>query len=158
MAFCVALSLFMIVSIEEKDCTKWALESFQEALLETTYTLPASSPAPNAVLTVTKVNVASGHASVAAARGKKRYIYELDVTVHWKFVHGEVTAVGALHFPDIDGTCPLGDGYEVSNFSVVEADDPSLRPVLEQFCHQQGLRDAIHLTVDNWVRNFKMTY
>ena len=63
-----------------------------------------------------------------------------------------------MRFPDMDGTCALGEGYDVSNFTVTQADDPNLRPVLETFCHRQGLREAIHVTVDDWVRNFKETY
>jgi len=123
----------------------------------TTYTLPASSPAPDALLTISKAKV-TGHASVAAVRGKKRYIYEMDVTVNWKFQHGDVDAAGTMRFPDIDGTCALGEGYDVSDFTVTEAGDPNVRPVLTNFCHQQGLREALHESVDNWVRKFKETY
>ena len=130
--------------------------------MSASYTLPASAPTPDAVLSVTKVDVAAGHASVAAVRGKKRYLYEFDLTVHWTLVTTRAAsgavAAGTMRFPDIDGTCALGEGYDVSNFTVTQADDPNLRPVLETFCHRQGLREAIHVTVDDWVRNFKETY
>jgi len=148
----------LLLYTEEKDCTKWAVDSLKQAILACTYTLPASSPAPHAVLTVENCKITSGHASVAAVRGKKRYIYEMDVTVDWRFVHDAVEATGSMRFPDIDGTCALGEGYDVSNFTVKEADDPNVRPLLTSFCHQQGLRTALHQCIDDWVRLFKETY
>ena len=64
---------------------------------------------------MTKVDVAAGHASVAAVRGKKRYLYEFDLTVHWTLVTTRAAsgavAAGTMRFPDIDGTCALGEGY-----------------------------------------------
>lgn len=148
---------------EEKDCSGWATESLAALLPKATYTLPDSSPAPGAILTVESATV-NGHASAATVRGKKRYIYELDATVHWKFQHHTpldsqpVVATGTMHFPDIDGTCAVGEAYDVSNFTVTNADDVNVRPLLTQFCHQQGLRVALHESIDAWVRLFKETY
>jgi tetratricopeptide (TPR) repeat protein len=144
---------------EEKDCSTWAIDTITEQLMKLTYTLPPSSPAPNAVVSISKVVLQkSSHASVAAVRGKKRYIYELDITVHWNFVHDTLSASGTMRFPDVDGTCTLGDGYDATEYTVVQIDDPTLQPVLTQFCYQQGMRLQIHEAIDNWVRQFKDTY
>ena len=144
---------------EEKDCTTWAIDTITELLTKQSYSLPSSSPAPNAVLSIPKVVLQnSSHASVAAVRGKKRYIYELDITIHWNFVHDTLSASGTMRFPDVDGTCTLGDGYDATDFTVVQIDDPTLQPVLTQFCYRQGLRLLIHEAIDNWVRHFKDTY
>jgi tetratricopeptide (TPR) repeat protein len=144
---------------EEKDCSVWATDTITEQLIKLTYTLPSSSPAPNAVLSISKVVLdKSSHASVATVRGKKRYLYELDITIHWNFIHEALSASGTIRFPDIDGTCTLGDGYDATEYTVIQIDDPTLQPVLKQFCYQQGLRLLIHETIDNWVRLFKDTY
>jgi tetratricopeptide (TPR) repeat protein len=144
---------------EEKDCTAWAFDTITEQLMKLTYTLPSSSPAPNGVLSISKVDLQKGsHASVAAVRGKKRYIYELDITIHWNFLHDTLSAAGTMRFPDVDGTCALGDGYDATEFTVVQIDDPTLQPVLTQFCYRQGLRLQIHEAIDNWVRQFKDAY
>lgn len=144
---------------EEKNCTAWAIETITEQLMKLTYTLPSSSPAPNGVISICKVDLQkSSHASVAAVRGKKRYIYELDITVHWNFIHDTLSASGTMRFPDVDGTCMLGDGYDATEYTVVHIDDPTLQPVLTQFCYRQGLRLLIHDAIDNWVRQFKDTY
>jgi tetratricopeptide (TPR) repeat protein len=142
---------------EEKDCTSWAAGCMQKHIEVVTYRLPASSPAPNATIAVQTSSV-TGHASVATVRGKKRYIYELVVLVHWTFTHDTVTASGTLTFPDIDGTCMVGDGYEVTKFDVEASDDNNLRPVLETFVKQQGFRHELEKAIDDWVGVFKETY
>ena len=144
---------------EEKDCTHWATDTITDMLQKVSYTLPSSSPAPNAVISISKIVVQpNSHASFATVRTKKRYIYELDLIVHWNFVHQEMSASGTIRFPDIDGTCVVGDGYEATEFVIVQMDDPTLQPVLTQFCYNQGLRLSIHETIDNWVRLFKDSY
>lgn len=142
---------------EEKDVSQWAKDALKSLLLATMYTLPISSPAPNALVTVTKVK-AKGHASVASVRGKKRYIYEYDITITWKFVHDTNEATGTIQFPDIDGTCALGDGYDVSQFNISTIENQALRPILETFVHKNGLRNALHDTIDQWVRKIQETY
>jgi len=142
---------------EEKDVTTWAQDSLQTKLLAVTYTLPMSSPAPAAMVRVTKAT-ATGHASVAVARGKKRYIYEWLVKLDWEFQHGDKTAKGHIAFPDVDGTCMVGEPYEAHDFAVTEADDEHLRPILEAFVHKQGLRDELHKAIDEWVGLFKELY
>lgn len=142
---------------EERDCTVWAKDSLKEQLEKVTYTLPASSPAPTGVVQTTKAKV-SGHASVAMVRGKKRFIYEMSVQLEWSFSHEGNDANGKISFPDIDGTCMVGEPYEASSFSIDHSDDSQLRPVLETFVHKQGWRDQVHEAIDGWVALFKETY
>jgi hypothetical protein len=141
---------------EEKDVTAWAIPSLQEQLTNTTYKLPASSPAPGATVAVTAA-VVKGHASVETVRGKKRFLYEFSVVVDWKLTEHS-TATGSLTFPDVDGTCVVGEPYECTDFSVRLIDDATIRPVLEAFVYRAGLRDFLHESIDSWVRLFRETY
>jgi tetratricopeptide (TPR) repeat protein len=151
---------------EEKDVTSWALDSFREKLLNVTFILPESSPAPHALITIvddpisTKV---SGHASVATVRGKTRYIYELSVLIHWSFQHAMnkdhvVTAEGTMSFPDVDGTHIIGDSYDACDFVIKSATDNTIRPVVTRFVLDSGLRDELHRAFDEWVELFRTTY
>ena len=144
---------------EEKDVTSWAIDSLQNQLLAVQYTFPDSSPAPQATVQTRKATV-TGHASVATVRGKKRFIYEFIVKLEWEFFdaqHGH-DAHGILNFPDFDGTCSIGEGYEASNFEIKHSDTANSRQLLETFVHKQGWRIAIHDCMDNWVRIFKETF
>lgn len=143
---------------EERDATAWAKETLKSALVNTSYTLPDSSPAPGAVAKVTKVLNLDGHASYATVRGKKKYIYEFLITIKWEFSHEGKEGSGSMSFPDFDGTCELGEGYEMVQYSVDPETSPALRPVLDRFVKNDGLRSAIHGSLDDWVRLFKSTY
>ncbi|CAB9530710.1 Activator of Hsp90 ATPase, N-terminal [Seminavis robusta] len=147
---------------EERDVTGWAKESLQQFLLKATYTFPASSPAPGAIARIESVKKIDGHASFATVRSKKKYIYEFAVTgVEWTLdlPDGNIDAVkGKLNFPDIDGTCELGEGYDVTNFEITAIEEQSLRPVVDRFVHRSGLRDALHQAIDDWVRHFREKY
>jgi tetratricopeptide (TPR) repeat protein len=144
---------------EERDVTAWAIPSLQEQLTVTTYQLPASSPAPGATVTVTSA-VVKGTASVATVRGKKRFLYEFSVVVDWKVCTTDhpILASGSLTFPDIDGTCVLGEPYDCTDFVVRHMDDVTIRPVLDAFVYRAGLREALHESIDAWVRLFQETY
>jgi tetratricopeptide (TPR) repeat protein len=145
---------------EERDVTTWAKETLKENLMNTTYVLPESSPAPGAIASVTSVPNLDGHASYATVRGKKRYIYEFCITVAWQLelVDDDKTAKGKMTFPDFDGTCELGEGYDMVHWEVDHDSPGSLRPILDRFVQSGGLRDALHDTLDEWVRNFRTTY
>jgi tetratricopeptide (TPR) repeat protein len=140
---------------EEKDCSAWATSTLIQYLEQATFEFPASSPAPGARLDVDRVTVTSGHASAAAVRGKKRYLYEFDVTVHWKFSHDNVSATGTMRFPDVDGT---DSTYDVAEFKVTDSNDATIAPLLTQFCQHQGLRLVLQEQMDAWVRLFRETY
>jgi len=106
---------------EERDVTVWAKQTLTEALLTTTYVFPDSSPAPGALARVSAVPNLDGHASFATVRGRKKYIYEFCMTdMEWVLdLPNEPEAVkGRWSFPDVDGTCELGDGYEMTNFQI----------------------------------------
>jgi len=140
---------------EERDVTVWAKESLERALMETSFTFPSEWGA-FASITAAKVE---GTASYATVRGKKRYIYEFNVSVDWTVTnlpnHGVCT--GTMTFPDVDGTCELGDGYEMTNYNVKEG-VPGITPLLDRFVKNGGLRDSLHSSVDDWVRYFKETF
>jgi len=142
---------------EERDCTSWATDSLKQQLEKVVYTLPSSSPAPSGIVQTKKADV-SGHASVAMVRGKKRYIYEMSAKLEWSFSHEGNDANGKIAFPDIDGTCMVGEPYEASGFDIDHSDDSQLRPVLETFVHKQGWRDQVHEAIDAWVKLFKENY
>merc|ERR1711923_617888 len=77
---------------EEKDVTDWAIQSLKDTVQKCKYDLPDGSPDPKAHVQVTKITkllsskVSGGtcHASVATVRGKKRYIFEFTICVHWE--------------------------------------------------------------------------
>ena len=143
---------------EEKDVSKWARTTLEQALLDTTYILPPTSPAPDALVVITKVSKLDGHASFAVVRGKKRYIYEYAVEVEWEWKHQDQTATGSMTFPDVDGTCELGEGYDMTGFQVKDASSSGLMPLLDRFVKNGGLRESLHNAIDDWVRVFRETY
>jgi tetratricopeptide (TPR) repeat protein len=143
---------------EERNVTKWAQGALEEKLLQTTFSLPESSPTPGALVSVSKVVKLEGHASVAMARGKKRYIYEFSAQLEWTMAAQNMDCRGKLTIPDIDGTIELGEGYEQDGFEVSQASDASVRPVLERFVQRGGFRNALNESIDDWVRLLKETY
>jgi tetratricopeptide (TPR) repeat protein len=145
---------------EERDVTSWAKESLKEFLLKATYTFPDSSPAPGAVARVETVKKVEGHASYATVRSKKTYMYEYAVQLEWTLdLPSEPDAVkGKLTFPDIDGSCELGGGYDLNNFEISAIEEQSLRPVVDRFVKNSGLRDSLHQAIDDWVKHFREKY
>lgn len=145
---------------EERDVTAWAKESLSQALQLTTYTLPESAPAPGALARINKVKEVDGHASFATVRGRKKYIYEFKIELEWVLdLPSEPDAAkGEICFPDVDGTCELGKGYDIDDYHVTAIDEQSLRPVLDRFVKNSGLRDSLHETIDEWVRQFREKY
>ena len=152
---------------EEKDVTDWAIESLETKVKQCEYDLPEGSPDPNAEVKVTKVSklisskVAGGtcHASVATVRGKKRYIFEFTLCVHWEMTLGDGrTCKGEMTFLDVDGTHEVGDGYDVSDYNVDSDTPPDARYLLERFVRDQGLRRVIEKAMDDWIQLFRETY
>ena len=146
---------------EEKDVTKWAIDTMKAQLLLSEYNLPPSSPSPESICRVTNVKKCDGHASVATARGKRRYIYEFSLVVEWEmtFPKDDTVANGTMTFPDVDGTCDRGE-YEMIDYTVdPTADIPSgARHLLDRFVRNGGLRDEVILRIDQWVDCLKSTY
>lgn len=152
---------------EEKDVTDWAIKSMEDAITQCEYDLPEGSPDPNAHVTVTKVTkllsakVAGGtcHASVATVRGKKRYIFEFTICVHWEMTLGDGRKCkGHFSFLDVDGTHEIGEGFDVSDY-VVDSDTPSeARYLLQRFVRDGGFRNEIEKSIDGWITLFRETY
>lgn len=146
---------------EERDVTPWAKETLSNALLAVEYILPPSSPSPGSHAVVSKVSKLDGHASFATVRGKKRYIYEFDLTIKWVLTMGDdhsLTCHGEMTFPDIDGTVELGEGYDIVNYSVEGSSPAGTGPLLDRFIRDGGLRDSVHKAIDDWVMLFRNTY
>jgi hypothetical protein len=150
---------------EERNVTTWAKETLTASLLSTCYVLPESSSFPGAIVQVSSISKCDGHASFATVRGKKRYIYEFCIALQWTLVdnnNGTHVVKGSMTFPDFDGTCELGEGYEMMQYQVDDSEAATslsfLKPVLDQFVKHGGLRDAIHECLDEWVRLFRATY
>lgn len=146
------------VTWEERDVTKWAKESLTQLLLQATYILPSSSPAPSAVVTVEKLSSMSGHASVAVVRGKQRFIYEFCCKLEWQLQKDDLKCNGTLAIPDIDGTIALGEGYEIHNFSIDSVTNNSIKPVIDRFVHRGGFHEALNEKIDEWVRLFRSEF
>jgi activator of HSP90 ATPase len=145
---------------EERNVSDWAKKSLTELILQTSYTLPPSSPAPGAVVTVEKVSKLEGHASVAVVRGKMRFIYEYSCKLDWQLVEdGDgLNCKGNLAIPDIDGTVAIGEGYDIHDFSIESVSNNSVKPVVDRFVHRGGFQEALNEKIDDWVRLFKKEY
>lgn len=148
---------------EEKNVSSWAKETLTNQLLQTTFMLPTSSPAPNALVTVSKVKQCDGHASVAVARGKTRFIYEWCVKLEWHLGGAadsgdDLDCSGSLAIPDIDGTIAVGEGYEIHEFAVDNVSNNSVKPLVDRFVHRGGFHEALNESIDDWVRLFKKEY
>ena len=142
---------------EEKNVTEWAKQSLTESLQIATFSFPDSSPAPGALARVETVKKVDGHASFATVRSKKKYIYEFHIDLEWVLdLPGEPDAAkGTISFPDMDGTCEIGEGYDITNYGVTSIQDHALRPVLDRFIKNSGLRDSLHQAMDDWVGQFR---
>ncbi|GKY99901.1 hypothetical protein MPSEU_000943700 [Mayamaea pseudoterrestris] len=137
---------------EERDVSKWACETLQQAMMEAKY------EDNEIAATITKAEI-TGSASVAMVRGKKRYIYELAATIHWSATGSDAnaTASGSITFPDIDGTCMLGEPYDVAGFNVASNAGLDATALHAKIC-KSGLRDELHKAIDGWVQLLKETY
>lgn len=141
---------------EEKEISAWASDHLQRALRQATH-----REGPLAA-TVTDATV-TGSASVAMVRGRKRYIYELSAKVQWRVTESDkddaALAHGTITFPDIDGTCAIGEPYDATGFAVESMTGSQVdHPTLQRMIHKTGLRDALHKAIDAWVRLLQETY
>ena len=145
---------------EERDVSEWAKQSLTDLILQTSYTLPDSSPAPGAVAKVQKVSKLEGHASVAVVRGKTRFIYEYSCKLDWELSkeNDELKCTGSLSIPDIDGTIAIGEGYEINGFSIESVSNNSVKPVVDRFVHRGGFQEELNKKIDEWVLLFKKEY
>lgn len=152
---------------EEKDTTEWAIQSVKDKVMEAEYQLPEGSPDPKAYVKVIDVSKlisskkagGTAHASVAKVRGKKRYIFEFTVCVHWQMTLGSGNVCkGKLTFYDVDGTHEIGEGYDISEYSVEDGAPADARHLLERFVRNGGLRTELEKKLDEWIELFRETY
>lgn len=152
---------------EEKDVTDWAIQTIQDKVCQCEFDLPESSADPNAHVKVIKISklisskVAGGtcHASVATVRGKKRFIFEFSICVHWEMTLGDGRKCkGEMTFLDVDGTHELGEGYDVTEYNVDSDTPPDAKYLLERFVRDGGLRNVIEKAMDEWIQLFRETY
>jgi len=154
---------------EEKDVTDWAIQSVTEQIMGASYCLPEGSPDPKASVKVTEISKlisskkagGSAHASVAKVRGKKKYIFELTICVHWEMTLGNgQTCKGKMTFFDVDGTHQIGDGYDVLDYSMeAKSDFPAdAKHLLDRFVRDGGLRTEVEKKLDGWIDIFRQTY
>jgi len=144
---------------EEKDVTSWAKDTLTASLIATSFTLPAGSPEPDAKVIVTDVKDLSGHASHATVRGKRRFIFEFGFKVNWSVTLPSLrnsTCTGSMTFPDVDGTCE-GE-YDMVNYTVGTDTPNEAKHVLERFVRNDGLRNEIVNSLNEWVKLFEATY
>lgn len=154
---------------EEKDVTEWALESIKRVVMGASYILPEGSPDPNAIVKVVDVSKlisskkagGTAHASVAKVRGKKKYIFEFTVCVHWEMTLGGGSGNvcrGKMTFYDVDGTHVIGEGYDVTDYEVENGAPADARHLLERFVKNSGLRTEVEAKLDEWIGLFRETY
>lgn len=154
---------------EERDVTAWAVKTLTESLMKCQYQLPAEimTSSGEGLAKVTKITKlkshtdgGTAHASHASVRGKKRYIYEFCIGLNWELtLPGDDRASGTMVFPDVDGTCELGDGYDLVEFTVNrDASTVATQHLVEKFVRHGGLRNVVHNAIDDWVRLFRSTY
>jgi tetratricopeptide (TPR) repeat protein len=153
---------------EEKDVTDWAMESIRSKVMEASYyKLPEGSPDPDASIKIVDISKlisskhdgGSAHASVAKVRGKKRYIFEFNICIHWEMTLGNGhKCKGSMTFYDVDGTHEIGEGYDVSEYTVEDCAPADARHLLERFVRDGGLRTKVEEKLDEWILLFRETY
>jgi hypothetical protein len=132
---------------EEKDVSNWACAELKCGMETCRFAGPVDVTVQSATVT--------GSASIAQVRGKKRYIYELVVEVTWTAAG---VGDGKMTFPDIDGTCIVGEPYDISGFEIVTCEHDAQRPLLEEHVRKGGLRKVMEQAIDEWVQKFQETY
>lgn len=147
---------------EEKDIGKWAVDTLSSTLLTCSYDIPGTDQTAK-VVKANKMDVHDGgHASVAAVRGKKRYIYEFGYELVWELSSAggdaDVEMRGKLVLPDIDGTVAAGEWHDVSDFTADGGIPNAKRAHLMKHVRDGGLREVIEEKIDGWVTLLKATY
>ena len=145
---------------EERDVTDWAAETLTASLLTATYEEAGTKARISRVTKMADLHD-GGHASVAAVRGKKRYIYEFGYKLEWELDAGgndEDDLRGTMTLPDIDGTVAEGDWHDLSDFTVEGGIPAARRAWVLKHLRDGGLRKAVEDQIDGWVVTLKATY
>jgi activator of HSP90 ATPase len=92
---------------EEKNCDAWARQKIQ--VLLTAIKVNESGVS----FFVDRVENVQGDAAVSLVRGKKRYIYDLTLDIHWKASLGSEKFFGVLHVADISADCDYTVSFDL---------------------------------------------
>jgi Activator of Hsp90 ATPase, N-terminal/Tetratricopeptide repeat len=148
---------------EEKDTTPWCTEQLRKRLEESSYRSLAHESGLDVI--VTTLDKLEGHASVAMAAGKKRYIFEYEAKIKYEIQSRKqddagdakptVVATGTAELPDIS-SIHIDDDLEI-NFTAWKK-----RPKPEAEANAVKVRSDFvgHLRqqVKSWVKDFNEQY
>jgi tetratricopeptide (TPR) repeat protein len=136
---------------EEKDTTDWCTNQLRQHLLETTISGPTLD------IDVVDVKELNGHASVALAGRKKRYIFEYDVKLEYEIkIRQEDKSIvkGEVRLPDICST----HLEEVDITFATWRTRPPKELEAEALLIRDQLADELNLQVKAWVDDFNGNY
>lgn len=136
---------------EEKDTTIWCTEQLRQRLNETTVTTEHME------VDVVEIKTLTGHASVALAAGRKRYIFEYEADLKYEMkdtASDKVVASGFIRLPDIESTSH--DELEVTFGSWKKK--PSVDLQDRALVARNRLAEQLRLQVQQWVDEFNTNY
>mmetsp|Transcript_8659 Transcript_8659/g.17576 ORF Transcript_8659/g.17576 Transcript_8659/m.17576 type:complete len:328 (-) Transcript_8659:32-1015(-) len=137
---------------EEKDMSKWADESMKAKLEGTEYN------GGGVTVKTTKIELEEASASVATVRGKRRFLYEFVIVMHWEAeVEGtDGTAKGELRFNDVAPDC---DGEFEADIKVTSMDGEGTKIIRERVKgDRKSYREKIEDRINEWAEAFIKTY
>lgn len=139
---------------EEKDTSAWCTGQLQKRLEDSGFHSLADEDFDVSVVKVEKLD---GHASVAIAGGKKRYIFEYEASLEYeiKSESDRVVASGVAQLPDISST-HLDDDLEILFDSWKKRPGPEAES--KALKARSNFVDQVRLQVKNWVQDFNEQY
>jgi hypothetical protein len=139
---------------EEKDASTWCTGQLRKRLEACGFQSLADEDYDVGVVKVEKLD---GHASVAIAGAKKRYIFEYEARLEYeiKSESDAVVASGVAHLPDVSST-HLDDDLEIMFDSWKKRPGPdSEKKALKA---RSNFVDQIRIQVKQWVQDFNEQY
>lgn len=137
---------------EEKDTTEWCTAQLRRRLEETHVTTDDFD------VDITKIEDVNGHASVALAAGKKRYIFEYDAKLKYEIKNAKedksVIAKGVVRLPDICSTSH--EEVEVTFDSWKKA--PKVEQATQAIALRKQFAEELRTQIQQWVRDFNEQY
>lgn len=134
---------------EEKGMTKWIHEAMSQAIQAVAFELPGSVGS----VAVTAVTEASGDASIAVARGKRKHVADLSFVVEFEAKVSGQTGRGKLTYSEV--TSDLDDGFEVSYEASADT-PPAMREVFDAYVKPAGnhFQAAVNAAVRQVITEF----
>lgn len=138
---------------EEKDTSSWCTDQLRKRLEDSGVTCLAGSALD---VNITSVERVEGHASVAMAAGKKRYIFEYEASLKYeiKSENDSLVASGLARLPDICST--HHEELEVSFEPWIQRPDAKLES--QAMKARSRFVDEVRLQVQKWVEDFNDQY